>query len=125
MNTHTLAQRAYSTNSAPTKTHRGTEYDVFARITHGLKSAALDRTQNFSAFSSAVHDNRQLWSLLAADVADADNMLPKDLRARIFYLAEFTFGHSSKVLNSDASVAPLLEINTAIMRGLKQQAAVS
>ena len=45
--------------------------------------------------------------------------LPDDLRARIFYLAEFTDQHTRKVLNGRDTAGPLIEINTAIMRGLR------
>jgi flagellar protein FlaF len=44
--------------------------------------------------------------------------LPRALRAQIFYLAEFTRQHTSKVLRGDAEVTPLIDINTAIMQGL-------
>lgn len=119
MNAHTMAQRAYSLDSAPIRTDRGTEYEVFARITHRMKVAAQNCPGEFAKLASAIHDNRQLWALLASDVADTDNKLPNELRARIFYLAEFTNSYSSKILTQKASVEPLLEINTAIMRGLR------
>ena len=114
MNSVQLAQSAYSSGQqAPLRTHRGTEYAAFSRVTARLKAP-----RNFNALVSAVHENRQLWTALAADVADADNGLSPDLRARIFYLARFTTQHSSKVLRRKANVVPLIEINTAVMRGL-------
>ncbi|MFV2036775.1 MAG: flagellar biosynthesis regulator FlaF [Paracoccaceae bacterium] len=116
-----MAQTAYSSPSAPIRTDRGTEYDVFARITHRLKS--LDAKSNAPAFFKALHENRQLWTLLAVDVADADNALPQQLRAQIFYLAEFTLAHTSKVLSGEEDVEALIDINTAIMAGLRQKAA--
>ena len=60
--------------------------------------------------------------MLAGDVADAANGLPKELRAQIFYLAEFTNQHSTLVLRGEGDVDVLVEINTAIMRGLRSQA---
>jgi len=47
-----------------------------------------------------LHENRRLWRALATDVADADNLLPKELRARIFYLYEFTSHHTSLVIRN-------------------------
>jgi flagellar protein FlaF len=91
-----------------------------ARVTHRLISAARKGKKGFPALCRARHDNRQLWTLLATDVADEKNSLPEDLRARIFFLAEFTQSHSSKVLQKKASVAPLVEINSAVMRGLRK-----
>ena len=120
MNAISMAQRAYAPNSTSIRTPRGTEYEVVARITHKLKAAAENLPANFPKLAMALHENRSLWTILAADVVDQKNELPKELRARIFYLAEFTRQHTSKVLANEASVAPLLEINTAILRGLKQ-----
>ena len=117
MNASTLAQRAYAPTAAPIKSDRSVEYDVIARITYRLKAAI--EGDDFPALVQALHENRQLWRTFAVDVADPANALPKDLRARIFYLAEFTAEHTSKVIKKKASAVPLLEINTAIMRGLK------
>jgi flagellar protein FlaF len=39
----------------------------------------------------------------------------------LFYLAEFTRLHSSKVISEDASIAPLIDINRSIMKGLFAQ----
>ncbi len=120
MTPQTLAQRAYAQSAAPTRTPRDTEYEAISKITHRLKSASARRETDFSAFVQALHENRRLWSVLATDVADADNALPNNLRARIFYLAEFTEQHSSQVLGNKATVEPLLEINMAVLRGLRQ-----
>ena len=120
MNAISMAQRAYAPNSASIRTLRGTEYEVVARITHRLKAAAEKLPANFPGLAMTLHENRTLWTVLAVDVADPKNALPKDLRARIFYLAEFTNQHTSKILANEGTVAPLLEINTAILRGLKQ-----
>lgn len=121
MNATDMAQRAYAPTAAPTKSERSIEFEVIARITSRLK-AAIEDTQ-FPKLLEALHENRRLWRALATDVADPDNMLPQDLRARIFYLAEFTNHHTSKVIAREASAVPLLEVNTAILRGLKQRSA--
>ena len=118
MNVQSLARAAYSQHGAPTRTDRGTEYEVFARVTNALRSAAAKGTQGFPELADAIHRNRKLWTLLATDVASQDNGLTQELRARIFYLAEFTQDYSPKVLRQGASIAPLLEINASIMRGL-------
>ena len=122
MNATLQAQTAYGAQTGATRTQRAVEYDTFARVTYRLKSAAETLTSP-SALAGAIHDNRRLWTILAADVADAANPLPKELRARIVYLAEFTRQHSGKVLRDGADMAPLIEINTAIMRGLSERKA--
>jgi flagellar protein FlaF len=114
-----LAKTAYAANKTPIRTPRSTEYDAFAHVTHRLRTADARGTAGFADLAQALHANRRLWTLLAADVAEDGNGLPPDLRARIFYLAEFTTLHSRKVLRGDETAEALVEINTAIMRGLR------
>jgi len=119
VNAASLAHAAYTSSAAPVRTDRSTEYDIFSRITQRLKSA--DPVKNHAGMVSALHDNRQLWTLLAVDVADADNGLPQQLRAQLFYLAEFTLLHTSKILAGTGQIADLIDVNTSVMRGLHQQ----
>ena len=118
MNAMQMAQAAYGPAAQPTRTPRGVEYEAFARVTSRLKAVSGNAPARFRELAAAIHDNRRLWTLLAADAADDENMLPKELRARILYLAEFTRLHSGKVLRSAASAEVLVEINMTIMRGL-------
>jgi len=115
------AQSAYGLQAQPIRTHRGTEYDAFARITCRLK-AAVENAAPYKELAAALHENRRLWALLAADAAGAENGLPGSLRARIVGLAEFTRRHSAQVLSEGASAAPLIEVNTAVMQGLRTRA---
>jgi flagellar protein FlaF len=115
------AQNAYGQTNHSIRTLRGTEYDAVARITHRLKSAAAREPLDMTELAGAIVDNRSMWTLFASEVADGDNPLPQELRARIFYLAEFTAEHSRKVLSRSASADALIEINTAVMRGLRDR----
>ena len=119
MNAHAQALHAYGQAAAPIRTFRGTEYEIVARITHRLRAAARTGRRNFPELAAALSENRRLWTALAADVASAGNGLPETLRARLFYLAQFTESHSREVLKGRAKVAPLLEINLAVLRGLR------
>jgi len=123
MNAYNLAKTAYSNPSTPTRTPRGTEYDAFAKITHRLKSFSTTNT-GFSELANALHENVKLWTILAADVADGNNTLPDALCGRIFYLYEFTSQHTSKVLRGEDSVDVLVDINTAVMGGLRRREGV-
>ena len=125
MNATTLAKTAYSAPGMPTRTPRGTEYELFARITHRLRAAQALGGPGFSTLARALHENRQLWTTLAADVANPENRLPPTLRARLFYLSEFTTKHTSRVLAGEATAEVLIDINTAVMRGLRQQGGAS
>ncbi|WP_424943864.1 flagellar biosynthesis regulator FlaF [Aliiroseovarius crassostreae] len=120
-----MAKTAYAASQTPIRTPRSIEYEAFARVTHHIKSSAEKGRAGFVQLSRAVHENRRLWTLLATDVAEQGNTLPPDLRAKIFYLAEFTNLQSSKVLKDPTEAKVLVEINTAIMRGLRQKAEVA
>lgn len=121
MNATIMAQNAYRQDAQAVRTPRSVEYDAIARITHALKAAAQRGKAGFPELVAAIHDNRRLWTVLATDAADAGNALPEALRARLVYLAEFTHQHSSRVLSEGANVAPLIEVNSAILRGLRDQ----
>lgn len=115
-----MAKTAYAVPGGPTRTERATEYALFARITRNIRES-MDDPARFPALAEALHENRRLWSVLAADVADNGNRLPAALRARLFYLAEFTAHHTSEVLARRQTAETLVEINTAVMRGLRQE----
>ncbi|WP_299501255.1 flagellar biosynthesis regulator FlaF [uncultured Roseobacter sp.] len=119
MNAYAQAQSAYAPAAAPTRTARSAEYEVIARISHRMNKAIKD--DDFTALAEAIYENNKLWTALAIDVTDENNLLPDELRARIAYLADFTRLHSHKVLQKKESAIPLLEINAAILRGLKQE----
>ena len=96
------------------------EYAAIAKITKQMATADKSRDGcGLGPLATALHRNRQLWTALACDVADADNPLPAELKARVLALAEFTHLHSTQVLQGQAEVDVLLDINTAIMRGLQ------
>ena len=114
-----IARAAYGRREAPVRTNRSHEYDLLARCTQQLAMAWTHRKQDFASLAVALTENLQLWSALAADVAEAGNGLPAPLRAQLFYLYEFTAGHTRAVLDQTGSVEVLVDINTAVMRGLR------
>jgi flagellar protein FlaF len=95
---------------------------LLARVTRRLQSAWTNRRIDFPELASAVSDNTAIWSTLGLDVANPDNQLPEALRAQIFYLYQFSELHGRKVLDGKASVEVLIDINMAVMRGLRGQA---
>ena len=114
-----IARAAYGRREAPVRTNRSNEYDLLARCTQQLAMAWTRRKEDFPTLAVALTENLQLWSALAADVAEAGNGLPAPLRAQLFYLYEFTAGHTRAVLDQRGSVEVLVDINTAVMRGLR------
>lgn len=121
MNTFEQARTAYRAAPMTLRTGRSAEYQVFADITARLRTASTTGNAGFPVLAAAVHDNRRLWTRLAADVADPDNGLPRALRAQIFYLAEFTDHQSRRILRGEARADALIDINLSVMRGLAEK----
>lgn len=119
MNVHNLKQAisVYDSTSAATRTTRGTELKAFERVTHRIAQA--ERDGKFAQLSTALHENRKLWTILAIEVADQTNQLSQTLRAQIFYLAEFVDVHTSQVLAGKSKAIALVDVNQAMMRGLR------
>ncbi len=115
------AGNGYRDASAVVQSASQIEYQAFARITHALRQhAAADHT-TFPRLVEALHENLRLWTIVATDVAMPENSLPQPLRAQFFYLAEFTRAHTRKILKGDAEVSALVDINLAVMKGLRAQ----
>ena len=97
---------------------RDVEYHAFSRVT-GKVTRAVENDAPFPVLAEALHENVALWRALAIDIAGTENGLPDQLRAQIFYLFEFTLAQTPKVLKGTADAAALVEINVAIMNGLR------
>lgn len=119
MNLNSEARSAYASAAVPIRTDRASEYAIFAKITHRLNE--LDETDRaeFPKLAAAVCDNQRLWDALRRDLMHDGNALPVALRAQLIGLAEFVRKQSQKVLADKGSIAPLIDINAAIMRGLR------
>ncbi len=121
MNVTQQAQQAYAPTQLGIRTDRSVEAQLISQITARLRKATAEQAQNYPAFMAAIHDNRRMWTTMAAEVAGKDNGLPAPLRAQIFYLAEFTEHQSQRVIRGKADPEALIAVNTAVMRGLNGQ----
>lgn len=113
------ARAAYASPSPATRSPRALEYELLARASQRLAAGWERRAQDFPALVAALDENLRLWRTLALDVADPGNALPAALRARLFWLYEFAEAHSARVREGRAGVEVLVDINTAVMRGLR------
>ena len=119
MNSIALAQTAYQDAQSVVVSGRDLEYRVFARATRGLTDRPRSGPTAYPALVEALQFNTTLWSVLAQDVASENNGLSKELRGQIFYLYEFVRHHSKEVRKGVADVGPLVDVNRAVMRGLR------
>ena len=118
MNTAVMAQSLYAKPTRELGTARGIEYKAFSKVTARLASWNNEK-DTFASLAEALCENQMLWAVLGADVADNGNELPPQLRAQLFYLTEFTNHQTRKIMDGKAEPAVLVEINTSIMRGLR------
>ncbi|SEB09908.1 flagellar biosynthesis regulator FlaF [Rubrimonas cliftonensis] len=117
MNASALAQSAYGPRTGGAQTARESEYQVFLRVT-----AALSAARNGGAFGplcEALNQNVRLWTTLASDVAAPENGLPQALRAQIASLAVFSIRQSFAVIAGEGGVDALIDVNQAVMKGLR------
>lgn len=114
------AQSSYAHPARPLKTPRDIEYDLMAGITGRLKAALPHAKGRLSPpLAAALHDNSRMWATFATDLAHPDNAFADDLRGKLISLAEFTLQHTARVLAGSATADALVDINMAIMRGLR------
>lgn len=125
MNMNTQARSAYAAAAAPIRTERGSEYAIFAKVTYRMKEIDETDTLAFPRLAAAVWDNQRLWGALSEDLMHDNNALPIPLRAQLIGLSEFVRKHSLKVMSGKASVLPLIDINTSIMRGLRGEVEIT
>ena len=120
MNAHPLPQSLYGDATRATGTPRSVEYQVFSQITGQLNRARREG-QPFSRLAEALEENLRLWTVIATDVTGPENGLPLALRGQLADLAKFVRQHTHRVLQREAGAEVLIEINTAVMRGLRGQ----
>lgn len=121
MEASSRAKALYGNARTSVKSNSQIEYQAFARVTQDIKTFANSGPEKFASLVSALHQNLRLWTIIASDVAANGNGLPQQLRAQLLYLAEFTMVHTRKVLKGEAEPEALIDINTAVMKGLRQQ----
>ena len=114
-----LAGNGYAHTARSTGAPRQVEYKVFSQVTSRLSAAISGADTPFAELAEAMHENLKLWLIIASDVRSEENKLPTELKAGILNLAEFTRVHTARVLEGDGDPAIFIEVNTAVMRGLR------
>jgi flagellar biosynthesis activator protein FlaF len=116
-----MSLAAYQTAQKRVETPRELEYRLFAQVTRALVEIEhLPRTE-IARRMDVLDWNRRVWSFMANECADDTNQLPDQLRASIISLSIFIGRHSSEVMQKNAEIEPLIDINRMIMQGLAGQ----
>ena len=105
------------------------ERRIISQVTSALQAqqADFDASENKVAaltkeIKEALWNNQQFWITIKADLISEGNQHPKQLKADLLGLIAFIDRHTSKVLEGEGAIFPLIEINTNIMTGLSAKA---
>ena len=112
----------YAETIAETEDPRELEYLTILQITLDLEKF-LGATDVSPELKSALWRNQLLWSALRADLLSEGNALPDTLKAGLVSLSFSVDRHTPKVLDGSIDVGLLVDVNRAVMRGLKGVAA--
>lgn len=120
-----MSLQAYQRAAEQAEGPKQTEYRLFGLVTRALMDAEQKDVTDLSGRMRALHWNRRLWTTLATDCANPDNRLPMQLRANIISLSIWVDKHTSEVMQKQAAIQPLIDVNRIIMQGLSGQMAGS
>ena len=112
-----MSIKAYQRAATQAEQPRDLEYRAFGQVTAGLVRVR-EGNSALQVRLEVIDANRRLWNILSADCAAPENQLPITLRAQIISLAMWVARYSSEVLREGADVAPLIDVNRAVMEGL-------
>jgi flagellar protein FlaF len=116
-----MSLRAYQTAQKRAETPREIEYRLYGQVTRALLEAQTLPRHAIAQRMDALDWNRRVWSAMAADCLDDSNQLPRELRANIVSLSMWVARYSSEVMQKNADIEPLIDVNRAIMQGLAGQ----
>jgi flagellar protein FlaF len=113
-----MSLQAYQRAAEQAEGPKQTEYRLFGLVTRALMEAAEIEETDFTRRMKALHWNRRLWTTIAGDCANPDNVLSPEVRASIISLSLWVDRHTSAVMQRTEQIQPLIDVNRAIMQGL-------
>ncbi len=117
---------AYTKVQATTGSHRDTEYRLLGAVT-GALVRARDTETSLQDKIKAVLWNDRVWNAFMCDLGSPENHLPKPLKGALMSLALWVTKETQRILDNDADLEALINVNRQIMEGLrpKQQPAMA
>ena len=115
------ARSVYGNVGRSVGSDRDIEIQVFQASIAKLRSiSGLDFKFTPDA-AKILSDNLKLWDMLTVDLAQPDNQIDKNLAAQLIGLSKFVRVHTMALYRGEGSVDVLVDINTAILKGLLGQ----
>ncbi|MFZ4761690.1 MAG: flagellar biosynthesis regulator FlaF [Alphaproteobacteria bacterium] len=112
------AYNAYFKTQNATENPRATEYRLFGNVTAALIEAE-ETPDDYIKRIEALTWNRDMWATLRIDLNNPDNKLPDDLKVNLISLSIWVEKHTFKVMDNEAKMKPLIDMNKVIMEGLR------
>lgn len=109
---------AYAKAQNTTGSHRDTEYRLLGAVT-GALVRAQDGDGTLQDRVKAVLWNDKVWNAFMCDLGSPENRLPKALKGALLSLAIWVSKETQRVLDNEADLAGLININRQIMEGLR------
>jgi len=117
---------AYTKTQATTGSYRDTEYRLLGAVT-GALVRAKDENIALQEKIKAVLWNDKVWNAFMCDLGSPENTLPKPLKGALLSLAIWVAKETQRILDNEADLDALINVNRQIMEGLrpKQQPAMA
>jgi flagellar protein FlaF len=109
---------AYDRVQNTTETPRQVEYRLLAQVTNALRSAKA-KPDDRPGFYNALVWNKKVWDAFLCDLVDDTNKLPKAMRNQLIGLATWVSKQTFAVMDGNAKIDALIDVNVNIMEGLK------
>lgn len=97
---------------------RRREYDALGEVVRRLEHVA-GRSRDRDAVEAALELHDSVWMVFMSDLADDNNALPDDLRARLISIGLWATRRSLIVRLSGGELQSLIEINSIVRDGLR------
>ncbi|MPQ95064.1 flagellar biosynthesis regulator FlaF [Thioclava sp. JE_KL1] len=126
-----MSVAAYKRTISETESPRQIERRILSRVTGELEAFLADYDSASQAgrgailaqgLRTALWENERIWTALRDDLAEPANQFPADLKAALISLALWVERETQVVMGGGGAVAPLVEVNRNIIRGLSGDA---
>lgn len=116
----TMLTDAYKNTSTSSLSQRELEAGALFKMASNMNQIRENWEEKKDELYPVLEKNRKLWSIFAADLANPDNPLPKDLKEKIGSLALFIFKHSLGIVANPKpeSLDVLININMQLAKSL-------
>lgn len=109
---------AYAKVQNTTESPRRVEHRLLSQVNATLREVA-SRPDDLPKLYDALIWNKKVWDAFMLDLTDENNRLPGETKQILIRLSAWVTKHTFAVMDRDARIEPLIEVNDAILEGLQ------